>query len=308
MRLLEKPARLWLDDILVVTAFPPWADAAVPYALSFAREHSARMHIAHAVSAQFFQRVTNMPHDGGFREPWREAMMTATARQAVVHEDEIGLKLRSMTHRNDFDLAIVSAGQHDGDEPSLGMAVKELLLSADCPVLVLGPSISASGPASSKPATILYATDFSPQALAAAQRAFSWAQEYEAWLTMLHVVEGVGPRTDHERGHLEEPYRKWMTELVPQELPLWCEVDYRVSFGAAGQAVVQAARELYADLIVIGLSGLDGADATRPGSTTEQVIRQAPCPVLVVREYMPKRAPLEFARDRRSRAITAAAV
>jgi nucleotide-binding universal stress UspA family protein len=248
-----------------------------------------------------------MPHHGGFREPWREAMMTATARQAVVHEDEIGLKLRSMIHRNDFDLAIVSAGQHGGGELSLGRAVKELLVSADCPVLVLGPSISPSGPARSSPATILHATDFSPQSLAAAQHAFSWAQEYEAWLTMLHVVEGVGAVTDHERRRSEELYRKWMVELVPKELPLWCEVDYRVSFGAAGPAIVQAARELHADLIVVGLSGLDGADAMRPGSTTEQVIRQAPCPVLVVREYMTKRAPLEFARDHRSRATTAVA-
>lgn len=307
MRLLAKPARLWLDDILVVTAFPPWADAAVPYALSFAREHSARMHIAHAVSPHFFQKVTNMPLDGGFREPWREAMMTATARQALVHEDEIAPKLRSMIHRHDFDLAIVSAGQHGGGEPSLGRAVKELLVSADCPVLVLGPSISPSGPVRSKPATILYATDFSPQALAAAQHAFSWAQEYGAWLTMLHVVEGAGASTDHERRQLEEPYRKWMVELVPQDLPLWCEVDYRVSFGTAGSAVVEAAGELHADLIVVGLSGLDGADATRPGSTTEQVIREAPCPVLVVREYMTKRAPLEFARERRSRATIAVA-
>jgi hypothetical protein len=72
-------------------------------------------------------------------------------------------------------------------------------------------------------------------------------------------------------------------------------------------AIVESARELQADLIVLGLSGLDGADATVPGSTALQVIRQAPCPVLVVREYMTKRAPLEIAPDRQSRAALAVA-
>ncbi len=55
-----------------------------------------------------------------------------------------------------------------------------------------------------------------------------------------------------------------------------------------------------ADLIVLGLSGLDGADATRPGTTVLQVVRQAPCPALVGRAYLTKRAPMETARDHRS--------
>ncbi len=117
---------------------------------------------------------------------------------------------------------------------------------------------------------------------------------------MLHVVEGIGAWTDYERTRLEEPYRKWMAELVPDELPLWCEVEHRVSFGTAGLAIIDSARELQADLIVLGLSGLDGADATRPGRTALQIIEEAPCPVLVVREYLTMRASLEIARDRRS--------
>lgn len=53
MKLLEKPKRLSLEDILVVTEFPPWADAALPFALSLVREHGARMHVAHAASTHF---------------------------------------------------------------------------------------------------------------------------------------------------------------------------------------------------------------------------------------------------------------
>lgn len=307
MKLLEKPARLLLEHILVVAESPPWADAAVPFGLSLAREHGARMHLAHTVSTHFFQKVTNLPLDGGFRRSWRDALLTATARQALVHEHEIAPKLRSMIQRHDFDLVIVGAGQRAGNGPSLGKAAAEVLDAADCPVLVFGPSIPAGVPARSEPATILHATDFSPRALAAAQHAFSWAQEYQAWLTMLHVVEGIGKCTGQERAQVEEPYRKWMAELVPDELSLWCEVDHRVSFGAAGSVIVETARDLQADLIVLGLSGLDGVDATTPGAAVSQVIREAECPVLVVREYTTQRVPREIARDRRSRATAAIA-
>jgi len=307
MRLLEKPTRLSMEDILVVTEFPPWADAALPYALSLVREHGAKMHVAHTASTHFFQKVTNMPAIGGFRRAWRDVMAFATARQVLVDNREIAPTFRAMCQRRDFDLVIVSSPVAGFGEAEVSKTAQELLQAAQCPVLVFGPGIAAGERPRSEPATILHATDFSPQAFAAAQHAFSWAQEYESWITMLHVVEGIGAWTDHERVRLEEPYRKWMTEVVPDELPLWCELEYRVSFGAVGRAIVGAARELQADLIVLGLSGLDGADDTRPGTTVLQVIRQAPCPVLLVREYMKQRAPLEIARDRRSRAIRAVA-
>ncbi len=307
MKLLEKPAPLRLEDILVVTEFPPWADAAVPYALGLARERSARMHVAHAVSTHFFQRITSMPAGSGFRRSWGDAMLTAASRQVLVEAHEIAPRLQAMIRRQDFDLAIVSVGQGGAAEPPLGKAAEAVLKASDCPVLLFGPDIPAGELPRSEPATILYATDFSPQAMAAAQHAFSWAQEYEAWLTMLHVVEGVGASTDHECVRLEEPFRKWMAELVPEELPLWCELEQRVLFGAVAPTIVGAAREIQADLVVIGHSGLDSGDQTILGQTALQVIRQAPCPVLVVREYMTKRAPLEIARDRRSRAASVAA-
>ena len=307
MKLLEKNQRLSLEDILVVTEFPPWADAALPFALILVREHGAKMHVAHTASTHFFQKVTNMPAVVGPRRAWRDVMASATARQVLTDSREIAPTLRAMCQRRDFDLVIVSSPAAEAGEPAMDKAAEELLHAADCPVLVFGPGVAGYEPLRSEPATILHATDFSPQALAAAQHAFSWAQEYESWLTMLHVVEGIGAWTDPERARLEEPYRKWMIELVPGELPLWCEVEYRVSFGVAGRAIVWAARELQADVIVLGLSGLDGADATRAGSTVLEVIRQAPCPVLVVRDYMKQPAPLEIARDRRSRAIQAVA-
>jgi nucleotide-binding universal stress UspA family protein len=51
----------------------------------------------------------------------------------------------------------------------------------------------------------------------------------------------------------------------------------------AAQALVRAARAEQADLIVVGRTGSGYATRAILGSTAEQIIRQAPCDVLIVR-------------------------
>lgn len=308
MQVLEKPARLSLNEILVVTELPPWADPAIPYALGLARLHGAKLRIAHAVStdASTYEsgKVTVLPP---FLHSWRDELNQSQARHTVIDASEVALKMQFMVHRYDFDLAIVSATQSSSGEISLGRVAKGVLGAADCPVLILGPGMPENGPARSEPARILHATDFSTQALAAARHAFSWALEYGSRLSMLHVVEGLGADADRERGRMEEPCLRWLAELVPEELPVWCDVDRRVAFGPAGPAIVESAREMRADLIVLGLFGLDGTCAVSPGKTLLRVIREAPCPVLVVRECTRKIVHLDSARERKSSAAMAIA-
>ena len=81
--------------------------------------------------------------------------------------------------------------------------------------------------------TIVHATDFSAHALDAGNQALSWAQRYQSWMTLLHVVEGVGASTETERRRIEEPFLRWLAEIMPEEVPIWCEVEHRVRFGEA---------------------------------------------------------------------------
>lgn len=306
MQLLHNPSRIQLERILLVTDFPPWADVAVPYALGLARGHRAQMHVAHPVSSRMFRKVAQFPNGGTFREPWRDLVFGAAERQAVMDTEVIGPGLRQIAGRHDFDLVVISTRQSVGGE-ALGSALKHVFESAACPVMIVGPGVRGTDPPKTEPATILHATDFSPHALAAAQHAFAWAQEYQSWITMLHVVEGVSPWTDHERAQIEEPFRQWMRELVPEELPLWCEVEHRVEFGMAADTIVQSAEELTADLIVMGLAGMDGVGQSTLGGTAYKVVAHAPCPVLIVRDYVKKMAAEPAAHDRRAWAGAAAA-
>jgi nucleotide-binding universal stress UspA family protein len=286
MHLLEKPGRLLLEDILMVASSSGSLDAAFSHALNLAQEHGARMHFAHAGSSGFESNLE--------------------AKQALHEERCAGQNLHAILKEHEFDLAVINAGVPSG-EAWPGAAARNLLLAAHCPVLALGPSLRPFQPLRSAPATILHATDFSPQALAAAQHAFSWAQEYQASVTMLHVIEGVGPQTDHERDALAAPFRSWMAELIPEELPHWCEVEHQVMFGDVAPSIVAAARELKTELIVIGLNGLDSAALALPGSNALEVVRQAECPVLLAGDYMNRSALLELPRHDRSGAAAVAA-
>jgi len=158
-------------------------------------------------------------------------------------------------------------------------------MNTDPVVIGVEPELSAKGWLRNDPPTILFATDFSAHSLAAGQYAFSCAREFGAWLTTLHVVEGIRAWTSYEQERIEEYYRQWMAEHEPDALPRWCDGEHRIEYGNAAETIVGTARELAADLIVIGFAGMGSTDLTTPGTTLLEVIKEAPCPVLVVREW-----------------------
>jgi len=55
--------------------------------------------------------------------------------------------------------------------------------------------------------------------------------------------------------------------------------------GDARDVICQTAKEVHADLIVMGTHGRRGVTRALLGSVTESVVRQAPCPVLTVRPH-----------------------
>ena len=72
-------------------------------------------------------------------------------------------------------------------------------------------------------------------------------------------------------------------EAVGDEVPVDSLV--RVRTGSAATEIIEVAAALPADLIVISTHGHTGLKHVWLGSVTEQVVRRAPCPVLVVREH-----------------------
>ena len=71
--------------------------------------------------------------------------------------------------------------------------------------------------------------------------------------------------------------------LVPESIRDWCRPTTRVAHGKAYREILGTATEDSADLIVMGVHGRNALDLMLFGSTTNQVVRRATCPVLSVR-------------------------
>jgi nucleotide-binding universal stress UspA family protein len=74
-----------------------------------------------------------------------------------------------------------------------------------------------------------------------------------------------------------------LRHLVAQESRTWTEIDNVIVFGRGHREILRAAEAKPADLIVMGAQGRGGVGLALFGSTTQQVVRGATCPVLTVR-------------------------
>ena len=85
------------------------------------------------------------------------------------------------------------------------------------------------------------------------------------------------------RRYLVSGATKRLEALVSEAIRDRCEVTVHVAHGKPYVQLLQCARDVGADLIVLGVHGRNPIDMTVFGSTTNQIVRQATCPVLTLR-------------------------
>lgn len=213
-------------------------------------------------------------------EPWREIQAEAEALPA--------------------DLVVMGTHGRSGFQHLLlGSVTEKVLRRAPCPVLTIGATETAS---SCRPLfrRILCATDLTAASEGAVDLALSFAEENLARVTLLHVVEGLlgeaGPEIYRPVPEIA-PFRNALVHQAMERLDRaaqarrgFCELRAQVETGKAWRTILKAAQEMYADLIVVGAHVQGGFGRRLLGSTADQVVRHAFCPVLVVREALVRHA------------------
>ena len=143
---------------------------------------------------------------------------------------------------------------------------------------------------------ILCPIDFSPSALQALGFALDLARQADGRVTLLSVIEWLAEEDPRASAHFNIPeYRRHILAdaqerlrlLVAEESRTWVDIDNMVVFGRAHREILRAAEAKPADLIVMGAQGRGGVGLALFGSTTQQVVRGAACPVLTVRVRQP---------------------
>jgi nucleotide-binding universal stress UspA family protein len=74
-----------------------------------------------------------------------------------------------------------------------------------------------------------------------------------------------------------------MKQLMPPDSENWCKPEFRVTFGAAVEEILLCAKEVQADLIVMGAKPRKSLVGHAPLTIAYNVVTKATCPVLTVR-------------------------
>jgi nucleotide-binding universal stress UspA family protein len=130
---------------------------------------------------------------------------------------------------------------------------------------------------------VLYATDFSDASVKALPYALSLAEENDAELSLIHVLEQLEPMPMQYSKELLADYRKRLWNMVPDDAGLWCKPQVAVAVGAAADEIVRLAHDRQVDLIVMGAHGGGPVVSHLPWTVVHSVVRRARCPVLTIR-------------------------
>src|SRR5215470_15123137 len=132
---------------------------------------------------------------------------------------------------------------------------------------------------------VLVPLDFSDCSKKALEYAIPFAKQFDAELVLLNVIEPYPPVPQMELVDVEtiQDSRvdlEILRETVGENIHCSCEVRT----GVPHAEIVQEARQNHIDLIILATHGYKGLSHVFLGSTAEKVVRNAPCPVLTVRQ------------------------
>ena len=296
MKAVQVKTRIALKNILFATDFSSAADAAVPFAMQIARRYGAKVYGVHV---NLFDDYTGVaPNawaamaEAAEKETKEDARRLNEQLQGIEHEVVIGEGniwevVSNLIKEKEIDLVVVGTRGRTGlGKALLGSVAEQILRQAPCPVLTVGPHVTLEPEKAAEMHQILYATDLGAEFPAAAPYAISLAQENQARLVMLHVIE------DRKAGDLVQPQEvtdsmlSKLRQLVPQEAELWCEPACLVEQGEPTEKILDVAKRRNADLIVLGArpaKGMLAAATHLNAGTVHKVVLQAKCPVLTVR-------------------------
>lgn len=138
---------------------------------------------------------------------------------------------------------------------------------------------------------ILLPTDFSDESLYALSYAVDLAKLFNSRLYLMHVIYDIEKASNLHIPHpsltelykdLEAHAKRNLDSFAPGILEDFKNTEIVVKRGLPYEEIIKFANENSIDLIIIGTLPRSGIERFFVGSTTQRVIRNAPCAVLIV--------------------------
>ncbi len=277
------------QQILCPTDFSEHSAAALRAAGGIARAFGAKVMVLHAQRLEapvYFTKAQTQALRAQLRRGARAAkkFVSNFATQylpeqvehsvLLVEQDPVQAILQELKRERAGLLVMGTHGRTGLARIRLGSVTESILRQVTVPVLTVGPRIKPA-PALGTIRRILCPVNFSDLAQTAFEYATALATKTGAELLVAHVLESDA------LGNEAEALRS-LCDWVAPEVRRRCTVKEVVKQGSAAEQIVAEVKASRADLVVVGAHPRSFLGTILFGSTTELVIRNAPCPVLSV--------------------------
>jgi nucleotide-binding universal stress UspA family protein len=300
--------------ILCPIDFSDFSRRALDHAVAIAKWYESSLtllHVSPLAPVAAYASGSGMPPYTALTTQDRDALLTAMRQFAAseagasvpmdfeVAQGHAAAEILAEASAMPADLLVLGTHGRSGFERAvLGSVTEKVLRKSECPVLTVPKAVPDIVPAPQVLfKRIVCAVDFSDCSMHALNYAMSLAQEADAHLTVVHVIElppdiprevhelvTAGPRNLREYIALaEEDRRARLKDAVPDAVRAYSTVDTVLTTGKPYREILRVAAEANSDLIVIGIHGRGAVDLLFFGSTTQHIVRQATCPVLTLR-------------------------
>jgi len=281
------------ERVLFPTDFSRTSLSALPLATSVARGFKSELKLLHVLlPADYVFTVPEIAPDvPGLMERDASAHLLALKYSDQLHDVKVGIpevfkgglgQLPRKIAADDIDLIVMAThGSRGFRHWLLGSVAEDVIHSAGCPVLTLGPHGKAANDSEFRPNHILFATDASADSFRALPYAIQFAQRQCSDLALVHVLSHK-----HQGTPEAEAFAALMRDGLHRALPLTaikhCSPEIVVTFGNPVEEILNAARERGSELIVMGARS-STKKSTFSHSVSYGVISRATCPVLTIR-------------------------
>jgi nucleotide-binding universal stress UspA family protein len=286
MRTIDLQNQLKFERILLATDFSAGAEIAQAYAVGLALQDESTLQLTTVVTLPSLDAISECALDSVRHSSEEDLRRVAkpicgieVTRKVIEGFQAAGAIVDEALDSNADLIVLGTRSKHGLKKLALGSTAEDVIRTARCPVLTVGPHVAAPphGPISFH--RIVYATDFSAQAAKGVELALALGQTAGTKVYLCHVV------ADHEASkgeHCEAKFLSSLKALIPASAHCSCEPEFVVEHGKASEAILDLAKRVNADLIVLGARKASFWLEFIQTGLTPALLAGATCPVLTV--------------------------
>ena len=283
-----------IRHLLIATDLSHQSDAAVGYGMGLARILGAQAEIAYVLPMEEYAMAGPEGLTIGRDAARRDLLeLRSRLRRATDYDDDSVCKMTLLegpvaecllqcARERRTDLVIVGTHGRGGlGKVFLGSVAQHVFRHSPVPVLTVGPNVHC--PAKMVNIRhILAPCDLSPRAHEAVHYACMLAKQHGLQVTVLHVLEGKEEESKVDPQKVTQGICEKLKEIVGGD-GREMDIRYEVTSGRIAARILDAAEELRADLIVLGVRRSAGALDRFMWPVAYELVREASCPVLTIR-------------------------